>query len=139
MTESPVAANLAMIFVIAAGLLAATSLPQRTFPEFTLDQIRISVVYTGASPEEIEQSIIRPIEDQLSGIDGVDEMTATASEGLGTVSLELKLGEDTATKLDEVKAEVDRILDKINTSGFGALTDEEKRILDRAKDMLNRR
>lgn len=109
MTESPVAANLAMIFVIAAGLIAATSLPQRTFPEFTLDQIRVSVVYTGASPEEIEQSIIRPIEDQLSGIDGVDEMTATASEGLGTVSLELKLGEDTATKLDEVKAEVDRI------------------------------
>lgn len=39
----------------------------------------------------------------------------------------------------DLKAEVDRILDKINTSGFGALTDEEKRILDRAKDMLNRR
>ncbi|GAB5562220.1 MAG: rhomboid family intramembrane serine protease [Synoicihabitans sp.] len=39
----------------------------------------------------------------------------------------------------DLRAEVDRILDKINTSGFGALTDEEKRILDRAKDSLNRR
>lgn len=39
----------------------------------------------------------------------------------------------------DLKAEVDRILDKINVSGFGALTNEEKRILDRAKDTLNKR
>lgn len=39
----------------------------------------------------------------------------------------------------DLKDEVDRILDKINVSGFGALTDAEKRILDRAKDHLNRR
>lgn len=39
----------------------------------------------------------------------------------------------------DLAAEVDRILDKINTHGFGALTDTEKRILDRAKDRLNRR
>ncbi len=109
MAESPVAANLATLLVVAAGLIAAASLPQKTFPEFTLDQIRVSVVYTGASPEEIEQSVIRPIEDQLSSIDGVDEITATASEGIGTVTLELKLGEDVSAKLDEVKAEVDRI------------------------------
>ena len=39
----------------------------------------------------------------------------------------------------DLTAEVDRILDKINVDGFGALTDEEKRILDRAKDSLNKR
>lgn len=39
----------------------------------------------------------------------------------------------------DLKAEVDRVLDKINSQGFGALTDEEKRILDQAKDMLSRR
>jgi hypothetical protein len=39
----------------------------------------------------------------------------------------------------DMRAEVDRILDKINTKGFGALTEEEKRVLDRAKDTLNRR
>ena len=109
MTEHPVAANLSVIFVLAVGLLSAFGLPQKTFPEFTLDQINVSVTYPGASPTEIEQSIIRPIEDQLSGIDGVDEITATASEGRGTVRLILQLGEDVSTKLDEVKSEVDRI------------------------------
>ena len=106
MAENPVAANLTTLLVVAVGLMAAISLPQKTFPEFTLDQIRVSVVYTGASPQEIEQSIIRPIEDQLSSIDGVEEITATASEGIGIVTLELKLGEDVSAKLDEIKAEV---------------------------------
>jgi membrane associated rhomboid family serine protease len=44
-----------------------------------------------------------------------------------------------ATRHADLNDEVDRILDKINVSGFGALTDDEKRILDRAKDRLNRR
>ncbi|MEM8788743.1 MAG: efflux RND transporter permease subunit [Pseudomonadota bacterium] len=109
MTEHPVAANLTMILVIAVGALAATSIPQKTFPEFTLDQIQIAVEYDGASPTEIEQSIIRPIEDQLSGIEGVDEITATASEGVGAVTLELLLGQDVQKRLDEVKTEIDRI------------------------------
>lgn len=43
------------------------------------------------------------------------------------------------TNREDLKAEVDRILDKINSSGFGALTDQEKKILDDAKDMLSRR
>ena len=109
MTEHPVAANLTMIFVIAAGLFTATALPQKTFPEFTLDAVNVAVTYSGASPSEIEESIIKPIEDQLSGIDGIDEMTATASEGRGSVSLSLKLGEDVSEKLDEIKTEVDWI------------------------------
>jgi hypothetical protein len=39
----------------------------------------------------------------------------------------------------DLKAEVDRILDKINVSGFGSLTPEEKRTLDQARDMMSRR
>ncbi len=109
MTEHPVAANLTMILVVIIGAMSAITIPQKTFPEFTLDNVDITVTYTGASPTEIEESIVRPIEDQLSGIDGIDEMTATISEGRGQVSLTFILGEDIATKLDEVKTEVDRI------------------------------
>jgi membrane associated rhomboid family serine protease len=43
------------------------------------------------------------------------------------------------TSRDDLRAEVDRILDKINSEGFGALTDEEKRLLDEARDLLARR
>jgi len=43
------------------------------------------------------------------------------------------------TNRDDLRAEVDRILDKINSQGFGALSDDEKRILDEARDLLSRR
>lgn len=109
MTEHPVAANLTMVLVLVVGLLSLFAIPQKTFPDFTLEVVDIRVVYPGASPGEIEQSIIRPIEDQISGIDGVDEVTATAREGSGQVSVALLLGADVAEKLDEVKTEIDRI------------------------------
>jgi len=43
------------------------------------------------------------------------------------------------TNRDDLRAEVDRILDKINSQGFGALTADEKRVLDEARDLLSRR
>ena len=108
-TTHPVAANLAMLFVVVFGLASAASITQKVFPDFTLDVVVVSVVYPGASPAEIEQSIVRPIEEQLSAIDGIDEMTSSAVEGMGTVRLSLLLGEDVATTLDEVKGEIDRV------------------------------
>ncbi|MFK7858049.1 MAG: efflux RND transporter permease subunit [Granulosicoccus sp.] len=108
-TTHPVAANLVIAIVVLAGMVSASGLTQKTFPDFSLEVIQVSVVYPGASPTEIEQSIVRPIEDQLSGIDGVDEVTSSSVEGRGSVELSLQLGEDVAATLDEVKSEIDRI------------------------------
>lgn len=108
-TEHPLAANLAMMLVLALGLSSALSLTQKTFPDFSLEVVDITVQYPGAAPVEIEQSIVRPIEDQLASVDGIDEITATAREGRGTVSLSLQLDVDVSAKLDEIKAEIDRI------------------------------
>lgn len=109
MTEHPVAANLAMILVTVVGILSAMQLSQKTFPEFALDTVSISVNYQGASPSEVEQSIIRPIEDQLASVTGVDEINATASEGRAAVSVSFLRGTDISEKLDDIKTEVDRI------------------------------
>ena len=109
MAEHPVAANLITMFVVALGALSAIQMPQKTFPDFTLDAVSVSVGYPGASPIEIQASIVRPIEDQLSGIDGIDSITATISEGRGSVSVSFLRGEDIKAKLDEIKTEVDRI------------------------------
>ena len=72
MAEHPVASNLTMIFVVIVGAVTALGMPQKTFPEFTLDSVDISLSYPGASPAEIQESIVRPIEEQLAGIDGID-------------------------------------------------------------------
>ncbi|MEO1549783.1 MAG: efflux RND transporter permease subunit, partial [Pseudomonadota bacterium] len=109
MAEHPVAAWLAMVLMVGAGALTATNLPQKTFPEFSLDSVSISVSYPGASPTEIQDSIVRPIEDELSGVDGIDDITANISEGRGGVTVTFLDGEDIEAKLEDVKTEVEGI------------------------------
>ncbi len=109
MVRNGVAANLLMLFLVFSGLVSLLSVKQMVFPEFSLDVIEVRVDYPGALPSEIEDSIIKRIEDQIEGVDGIREVRAQAAEGVGVVTLELNRGEDTATKLDEIKAEIDRI------------------------------
>ncbi|WP_342074963.1 efflux RND transporter permease subunit [Yoonia sp. SS1-5] len=108
-TEHPVAAMLTVLFLLALGTLTAMTMPQKTFPEFTLDSVSISVAYPGASPQELEQSVIRPIEDELTVVDGIDEITASISEGRGGITVTFLLGENLAEKLDEIRTEIDSI------------------------------
>lgn len=109
MAKHKVAANLLMAFVLMAGFVSMGALVQEVFPEFSLDTILISVPYPGATPDEVEESILLKIEEQVQSVDGIDEITSTAGEGLGTVALKLELGADMSAVLDDVKAEVDRI------------------------------
>jgi multidrug efflux pump subunit AcrB len=110
MARNGVAANLLLVFIVVAGMLAVFTVPQEVFPEFALDTIQITVEYPGASPEEIEEAIVQRIEERIDGVEGVRRVTAVASEGVGVVLAELNLGTDEARALDDVKAEIDRIV-----------------------------
>ena len=109
MAGHKVAANLLMAIIIAAGLLSAVALPQETFPGIEMDLVRVTVAYPGASPEEVEAGVVRPVEEVISGISGVDRVRGTAAENVGTVLAELDFGADRDEALDNIKAAVDRI------------------------------
>ena len=113
MAEHPVASNLVMVFVVILGAITALGMPQKTFPDFTLDTVSISVSYPGASPTEIQESIVRPIEDQLAGIDGIDSITATISEGRGVLSVSFLRGSDIDEKTKEIKNEIEKIREQV--------------------------
>ena len=109
MARNHVAANLLMALFILGGLAFATQVKQEVFPEFEIDQISVSVPYPGASPEEVEQGILLSIEDAVRGLDGVKEVTSTASEGSGFVAVELQVAADRGKALQDVKNAIDRI------------------------------
>jgi multidrug efflux pump subunit AcrB len=109
MTHNRVTPNLLMIVLIAGGFLFASTIKQEVFPEFDLDIVLISVPYFGSSPEEVEQGIILAVEEAIRGLDGIKEITATASEGVGTVSAELLEGADKQRVYQDIKQEIDRI------------------------------
>jgi multidrug efflux pump subunit AcrB len=109
MARNGVAANLLMVFIGVSGVFAIFNIPQEIFPEFSLEAIQVRVEYPGASPEEVEQSIVQRVEEQIGGISGVRRVSSSASENVGVVLAELALGTDVSEALDEIKAEVDRI------------------------------
>lgn len=109
MARHHVAANLVMVIFIIGGLLVSTRVKQEVFPEFEVDVIRVTVAYPGASPEEVEQGIILSIEDAVRGLDGVDEVTSTASEGSASVQIELTSDANTNSVLQDVNNEIDGI------------------------------
>ncbi len=107
--ENHVAANLLMAFVLLAGIVTGITMKMEVFPESTLDQISIITAYPGASPAEVEEAVIRRIEEKVAGLSGIKQIDSTARESFGTVNLEVMKGWDLKSLLDEVKAEVDRI------------------------------
>ncbi len=107
--DNHVAANLLMIFFLLAGAVTAFSIKVEVFPDTALDRISITATYSGASPSEIEESVVKRIEDNIAGLTGIKRIDSIAREGVGTVTIEVMKGWDLQKLLDEVKAEVDRI------------------------------
>lgn len=107
--ENHVAANLLMLFLVFTGVITGLTIKLEVFPEFSLDRISINTEYIGASPAEVEESIIRRIEERVAGLAGIKRIDSTAREGFGTVMIEVMKDWDLKTLLDEIKAEVDGI------------------------------
>ena len=108
--HNKVAANLLMITIFITGLLSLGKIKTEVFPEFSTDIISISVAYLGAAPEEVEEGVCVKIEEAIQGLEGIKKITSTASEGRGTVSVELVVGYDIRKLLDDIRSRVDQIL-----------------------------
>ncbi len=107
--ENHVAANLLMFFLLAAGVVTVFFLRVEVFPEVALDQVEVRVEYRGASPDEVEDSIIRPIEERIAGLPGIERIYSVASEGLASITVEVMKGWDVNRLYDDIKVEVDGI------------------------------
>ena len=67
------------------------------------------MAYPGATPEEVEESIIVKIEDQVSGLDDVKAVKSVAAPGIASVRIQMDSGTDMAQALDDIESAVNRI------------------------------
>lgn len=109
MAQNSVASNLLMLVILVGGFMAASSIKKEVFPEVAVDYVNVSVPYPGASPEEVEKGIILAVEEAVSGLDNVKNVTSTASEGAGNIWVEIVSGGDLGKLSDDIKNELDRI------------------------------
>lgn len=108
-TRNRVAANLLMLLIIVAGIVAVFQIRKQTFPTIEPNIISVRVIYPGAAPQEVEQGVVIRIEDSIDEIEGIKRITSTANEGMGTVSIEIESGYEIQEVMDEVRMAVDSI------------------------------
>ena len=106
---NPVFVNLAFFLVVAAGIIAALRLPREEFPEISLDRVVATVVYPGATAEDVEELITKPIEDELDDVSYVDKIESTSQEGVSSVVITFLEGTDLVTARSEVEKAVSAV------------------------------
>lgn len=107
--RNSVAANLLMFIIIIGGIFGILTIQKQVFPPIEINVISVQVPYLGAAPEEVEEGVILKLEEAIKDIEGIKQLTSTAREGLGSVSIEVEDGYDVQDLLDEVKVQVDAI------------------------------
>lgn len=107
--NNSVAANLVMIFIIIMGLFSYFTIQRQMFPNIEINYINVSAVYRGASPQEIEESILIKIEEAIKDITEIKKATSRAFRGNGRITLEIHKDKELTEVLDKVKARVDSI------------------------------
>jgi multidrug efflux pump subunit AcrB len=104
-----VAANLLFFFLIFAGLLSVIVTKLELFPEISANSVAIEVPFPGATPADVERSVIERIEEAIADVEGTDDVRGTAAEGVGIVTVEIEDWADEQSVRDEIKNAVDRI------------------------------
>lgn len=95
-----------MAMMIIAGIWVLGALNKQFFPNFALDFVNVTVVWTGASAEDVETAITNPIEEELRSLDHLHKLFSSSSEGVAKLTLEYHEGTDISEALDQVKERV---------------------------------
>ncbi len=112
-TKRPVLTTTIILVFIIFGLSAYLSLNLDTFPEVKVPYVTITIIYPGAGPNEVENLITKPIEDEISTISGIERIESYSMENTSIIIIEFKLGKDVDVANREVKDQVDKILFKL--------------------------
>ena len=123
----PVTTVMVFLAVLAVGLISAKLLRLENFPDITFPGMQVTIPYPGSTPEEMEQLVVRPVEEALATLSGIEEIQATArpDEAQFTVLFNWdrdaeKAAFEVRTKLDSIRSELPAAADRILMFSFSA-------------------
>lgn len=123
--DRPIFAWVVAIFIMLAGLLAIPMLPIAQYPNVAPPQISVSTTYPGASPEDIYQSVTRPIEEELNGVPGLIYFEST-SESSGRISINVTFAP--GSNIGEAQVEVQNRIARVEPRLPQAVTQQGLRV-----------
>lgn len=104
--------NLISLFILIAGAFTifVYKIRREAFPEVSYDTVIVNTVYLGAPPQEVEKLVTIPIEKELKGVDGIEEMQSTSIENVSNILI--KISQDVKDKdkvIDNIEKAVNRV------------------------------
>ena len=105
----PVAGNLLMWVLILFGIWGAGNISRQVLPNFTIEKIRVTVQWPGASPEDIESNVLEAIEPEIRFLEKVSRVDSVAAEGRAEVIIDFDNGVNISKALTDVQSAVSRI------------------------------
>ena len=97
-----------VILSLGAGIYAYSSLPKEGEPDIEIPALFVSVPFPGISAEDSEKLLVRPLETELRGLDGLQKISSTAAEGYAGVVMEFEFGWDKTAILADVRDRMTR-------------------------------
>ncbi|MBK1826255.1 efflux RND transporter permease subunit, partial [Haloferula rosea] len=108
-SKNHVAGNFLMLAILLVGFSTWFQLKKEIFPETSIDAVAVRIPYPNATPEEVERGVCVPVEEAIADLTGIDTIRSTASQNIGTVSVEVETGYDVREVMDDIKSRVDAI------------------------------
>lgn len=96
-----------IVLIFLAGIFSYRSMPREAYPEIVIPEIYVSTPYPGNSALDIEKLITRPLEKEINGISGVDDIISTSIEGFSTIQVKFDFSVTPTEALRKVKDKVD--------------------------------
>jgi multidrug efflux pump subunit AcrB len=100
----------------ALGISALQNTPRSVDPHFPIPVVVVVAAQPGADPADMEQTVVKPIEDVMRGIDDIEEIGSTAGDGFATIIAEFNWGGDVDKNYDNVVREVNAIRNQLPAS-----------------------
>ncbi len=111
--KRPVFATVISLMIVAFGALFFRDLPLREYPDTSPPVVSVSTNYPGASAQVVETRITQIIEDQISGVEGVDAISSSSLDGSSRISVEFEIDRDIDQAANDVRDRVSRVLDRL--------------------------
>ena len=107
--KRPIAVLMAVCIVLVLGVFSFINLPLDLLPEMKFPMMAVFTTYEGASPEEVEAMITRPLEETLATVPGVEKISSTSSQNSSVITLEFSWGTDMDFRALDVREKIDMI------------------------------
>ncbi len=111
LTRHRTAANLLMVILLAAGFAAYPNMRAQFFPDVIVDSVSVSVSWSGAGAEDVDNAIVQVLQPALLAVEGVTNTSSTSSEGSAQIRMEFEPGWDMAKATEDVQLAVDSTSD----------------------------